>query len=139
MLIVHSDHLAKRMTKVREENETNHDNICYSFYWEAIKDLFEERDCKISCYNTTRTKLQLQVKYFSIIFAIFIFVISVSYRSECSCFKCLNANLTLSPHNLHFAFPNTSLSCLTDCKTLRIYDNNPNKKVASILSAEIES
>jgi len=37
MLIVHSDPLAKRMTKVREGNETNHDNIYYSFCWEADK------------------------------------------------------------------------------------------------------
>ena len=37
MLIVHSDPLAKRMTKVGEGNETNHDNIYYSFCWEADK------------------------------------------------------------------------------------------------------
>jgi hypothetical protein len=59
MLIVHSDHLAKRMTKVREGNETNHDNIYYSFCWEGIKALIEEGDCKSSFYITTRTWLQL--------------------------------------------------------------------------------
>src|SRR5215469_5261692 len=46
-------------------------------------------------------------KYFSITLDILSLATSLSLNtSECFCFKCLNANLTSSPHNLHFAFPN---------------------------------
>lgn len=46
-------------------------------------------------------------KYFFIIFSIFNLTTSLSSKtSGCFWFRCLNANLTLWPHNLHFALAN---------------------------------
>lgn len=55
-------------------------------------------------------KKNYQSKYFSITLDILSLATSLSANtSGCFCFKCLNANLTSSPHNLHFAFPNIEL------------------------------
>src|SRR5919109_4295090 len=72
---------------------------------------------------------QCYLKNFSIILDIFNFITSLSFNdSGCFSFKCLNANLTLSPHSLHFVWPNKICHSIyylqTNCKVFLLLYNN---------------